>query len=147
MTANRRVPPTCQGPARNDGHSVRTDSVRCIRCRCAERLSWSWYGRLVKPPNLRRDLPIPRDLSCRVLRTGEAEIALLTFTPAGSSQLTAAEKDIALAVARGWSNAEIAAARHSSTRTVANQLAGILKKLGVSSRVELVATFDVQAFR
>jgi DNA-binding CsgD family transcriptional regulator len=100
----------------------------------------------VKPANLPRDLPIPRDLTCRVLRSGEAEVALLAFTPEGPSRLTAAEKDIALAISRGLSNAEIAAARHSSARTVANQLAGILKKLGVSSRVELVATFDVQAF-
>jgi DNA-binding CsgD family transcriptional regulator len=54
--------------------------------------------------------------------------------------LTNAEHEVVLAVERGESNAEIARARGTSTRTVANQLARVFRKLGVASRAELVAT-------
>jgi DNA-binding NarL/FixJ family response regulator len=50
-----------------------------------------------------------------------------------------AEKDILCRILAGASNAEIAAARATSMRTVANQVASIFKKLGVSSRRELIA--------
>jgi DNA-binding NarL/FixJ family response regulator len=40
---------------------------------------------------------------------------------------------------RGLSNAEIARSRGRSPRTVANQVAKIFEKLGVSSRSELYA--------
>jgi DNA-binding CsgD family transcriptional regulator len=53
--------------------------------------------------------------------------------------ITAAEREVAACVARGWSNAAIAAARHVSARTVANQLSAIYRKLRVASRYELVA--------
>jgi DNA-binding NarL/FixJ family response regulator len=61
--------------------------------------------------------------------------------PAGEGQtvegLTRAERAVARGVLSGWSNAEIARRRRSSPRTVANQLASIYRKLGVSSRAEL----------
>lgn len=85
---------------------------------------------------------VPSDLSCRVLRSGDREVVLLSFTPTGPARLTEAERDVALAVARGLSNAAIAKARDRSSRTIANQVAAIMKKLGVSSRVELAAQFD-----
>ena len=88
----------------------------------------------------------PRDLSCRVLRSGEAEIVLLSFTPASRAKLTEAERDVALAVARGLSNAEIAKRRSASPRTVANQVASIMRKLDVSSRSELAAKFGAADF-
>ncbi len=50
-----------------------------------------------------------------------------------------------LAVLAGKSNADIARARDTSTRTVANQLASIYGKLGISSRHELVALTSVTA--
>ncbi|HEY1953967.1 MAG TPA: helix-turn-helix transcriptional regulator, partial [Polyangiaceae bacterium] len=53
--------------------------------------------------------------------------------------LTRAERAVARRVARGESNAEIARARGSSPRTVANQVAQIFRKLGVASRAELGA--------
>jgi DNA-binding NarL/FixJ family response regulator len=56
--------------------------------------------------------------------------------------LSAAELDVALAIARGASNAEIAAARGTSARTVANQVASIFKRLGVSSRVQVAAAMS-----
>jgi DNA-binding CsgD family transcriptional regulator len=72
------------------------------------------------------------------------EMAVLSF-PIDEGEgalvsLTNAEHEVVLAVERGESNAEIARARGTSARTVANQLAKVFKKLGVSSRAELVAT-------
>ncbi|HSC88986.1 MAG TPA: helix-turn-helix transcriptional regulator [Polyangiaceae bacterium] len=52
--------------------------------------------------------------------------------------LTQAEREILLAIAGGASNAEIALRRGTSLRTVANQVAGLLRKLGAGSRSELV---------
>lgn len=51
--------------------------------------------------------------------------------------LTSAEKEIVVHVLEGRSNAEIARARGTSARTVANQLAAVFRKLGVQSRSEL----------
>jgi DNA-binding CsgD family transcriptional regulator len=51
--------------------------------------------------------------------------------------LTGSERDIARSVASGCSNREIARARGTSVRTVANQINGIFRKLRVQSRVEL----------
>lgn len=89
---------------------------------------------------------MPRDLSCRPLRSGDAEVVLLSFTPAAHAQLTEAERDVALAVARGLSNGEIAEMRGASPRTIANQVAAILKKLGVGSRVALAVQFGALDF-
>jgi DNA-binding NarL/FixJ family response regulator len=51
--------------------------------------------------------------------------------------LSAAEKAVCRLVLTGASNAEIARQRRTSVRTVANQVAAILKKLGAGSRSEL----------
>jgi DNA-binding NarL/FixJ family response regulator len=53
--------------------------------------------------------------------------------------LTSAERQVVEHVLSGRSNAAIARARSTSSRTVANQLAAIYRKLGVSSRWELAA--------
>ncbi|HXK19752.1 MAG TPA: LuxR C-terminal-related transcriptional regulator [Polyangiaceae bacterium] len=55
-------------------------------------------------------------------------------------RLTAAEREVVAGVLNGRSNAAIALARRTSTRTVANQLAAIYRKLGVASRWELAAS-------
>lgn len=55
------------------------------------------------------------------------------------ADLTDAERDVALRVAEGQSNAAIAEARGTHVRTVANQLASLFRKLGVASRAELRA--------
>jgi DNA-binding CsgD family transcriptional regulator len=55
------------------------------------------------------------------------------------AHLTDAERDVALRVVRGESNAAIAKARGTHVRTVANQLAALFRKLGVASRAELRA--------
>lgn len=54
-----------------------------------------------------------------------------------SEPLSASEADILRMIVAGRSNQEIAAARSTSVRTVANQVASILKKMNVGSRFEL----------
>jgi DNA-binding NarL/FixJ family response regulator len=54
-------------------------------------------------------------------------------------RLTLAERQIVTGVLNGRTNAAIAMTRRTSCRTVANQLAAIYRKLGVSSRWELAA--------
>ena len=53
--------------------------------------------------------------------------------------LTGAERDVAQRVLAGQSNAQIARARRVSPRTVENQVASIMRKLGASSRASLTA--------
>lgn len=65
----------------------------------------------------------------------------VTWTPdvtAKTVRLTAAESDVLARIACGASNARIAADRGVSVRTVANQVAHLFKKLGASSRYELM---------
>jgi DNA-binding NarL/FixJ family response regulator len=57
------------------------------------------------------------------------------------SRLTQAERAIALCLLEGMSNRAIALRRSVSERTVANQIAALLRKLRVASRTELVARF------
>jgi DNA-binding NarL/FixJ family response regulator len=65
-------------------------------------------------------------------------------TPASAfARLTGAEREVARLIAAGLSNAEIAARRTSSPRTVANQAASVFRKLGVRSRLGLYALFAV----
>jgi DNA-binding CsgD family transcriptional regulator len=58
--------------------------------------------------------------------------------------LTAAEQEVVRGVLRDQSNIEIAAARGTSVRTVANQLQSIFRKLGISGRAELVRCCDAR---
>jgi DNA-binding NarL/FixJ family response regulator len=94
----------------------------------------------------------PQNLQCHVLRRGEGrdgsagEMVLLSFTPSRRPRLTAAERGVALAIARGMSNAQIAAERGVSPRTVANQVAALLRKCGVTSRVELAGALGPRDF-
>jgi DNA-binding NarL/FixJ family response regulator len=57
----------------------------------------------------------------------------------GFSGLTKAEVEVAQMAVNGFSNRRIALARGSSERTVANQMASVLQKLGASSRVQIAA--------
>ncbi len=72
---------------------------------------------------------------------GGEEVAVISFPllpPSLPRSLSAAERTIALALLEGRSNAEIARARRTSVRTVANQVASLFQKLGVRSRSEAV---------
>jgi DNA-binding CsgD family transcriptional regulator len=66
-----------------------------------------------------------------------------TATPpaAVAAQLTPAERAVATLAIEGLSNADIAARRGSSARTVASQLASVYLKLGAGGRRELRARF------
>lgn len=59
--------------------------------------------------------------------------------PPRLAALTQAEREVAELAARGATNAEIARARGTSPRTVANQIATIFRKLGVGSCARLAA--------
>jgi DNA-binding NarL/FixJ family response regulator len=54
--------------------------------------------------------------------------------PPTHRELTPAEVAIARGLVRGLSNAEIARVRGTSVRTVANQVASLLRRLGLDSR-------------
>jgi DNA-binding NarL/FixJ family response regulator len=76
------------------------------------------------------------------LRLGADELAVLSF-PLGClafpDSFTEAERTVARAMLAGESNAQIAAARQTSIRTVHNQIASVLRKLHVRSRSEAFA--------
>jgi DNA-binding CsgD family transcriptional regulator len=59
--------------------------------------------------------------------------------PARFAALTAAELEVAEGVIQGLSPRQLSRSRGVSERTVSNQLAHIYKKLGVSSKHELLA--------
>lgn len=63
---------------------------------------------------------------------GRAEAARTTI-----SQLTERERDVAIAVGRGASNAEIAADLHMSIATVKAHISHIFTKLGATNRVQV----------
>jgi DNA-binding NarL/FixJ family response regulator len=69
-------------------------------------------------------------------------LALLTFSTGEGRpalDLTSGERQVLRGVLAGKSNGEIANERGTSVRTVANQIARIFEKTGVSSRAQLAA--------
>jgi DNA-binding CsgD family transcriptional regulator len=83
-----------------------------------------------------------RDVRTAVVTIEGSEFLVVEW-PCQSTQeapaLTAAERSVVAMVATGASNAEIARARGRSPRTIANQIASIMRKLGVGSRVAIAA--------
>ena len=70
------------------------------------------------------------------------ELTVFTFPLHDEAQLeklSEAEREVVLLVLQGHSSQQIAEARGTSARTVANQLASVFRKLGVSGRGELTA--------
>lgn len=95
--------------------------------------------------NVAPPLP-PRDLEVARFDALDGEMMVLAFpideaTPRDA--LTPAEHAVVAAIEAGKSNAQIARERGTSTRTVANQVASLFRKLNVGSRAELVATCAV----
>jgi DNA-binding NarL/FixJ family response regulator len=88
------------------------------------------------------ELPPPEGLRSVRLQDQE-EFALMWWplqsVPILAGEVTAAEAAVAELAAAGFTNEEIARARGRATRTIANQLASIYRKLGVGSRSELAA--------
>jgi DNA-binding NarL/FixJ family response regulator len=70
---------------------------------------------------------------------GAEELVLFVWESARvSAPLTTAEREVLGLVLEGHSNAKIAALRGTSVRTVANQVASLLRALGARSRFELI---------
>jgi DNA-binding CsgD family transcriptional regulator len=63
----------------------------------------------------------------------------VVFVMPSVEALTCAEEQVVRLIVEGRSNDEIARVRRTATRTVANQVAHIFRKLGVDRRAELVA--------
>lgn len=84
-----------------------------------------------------------RDLRSSTFRVGGQRMLVLSYAAdlPEPSNLTRGEAEVARLAAAGRTNAEIAEARGSAPRTVANQMASILAKLGISSRRELAVVY------
>jgi DNA-binding NarL/FixJ family response regulator len=91
------------------------------------------------------ELSAPSGLTAWCLDIGGPEFALFELpsdpgtNAAIEACLTVAEAEVARSMVAGLSNAEIAAWRNTSSRTVANQAASIFRKLHIGSRRELAA--------
>lgn len=82
----------------------------------------------------------PQGLRSSRLELGGEQYVVLSYPVAETAlpaSLSPSEREVALLVAHGHSNAEIARARGVSLNTVANQIAALFRKLGVGSRLEL----------
>ena len=89
-------------------------------------------------PGAQAQVPTPADL---VVVKDLGDTVVLSFPeeiPRFPPGLTESQRDVARRVFEGQSAREIAQARGSSPRTIGNQLESIYRKLGVTSRVELV---------
>lgn len=62
--------------------------------------------------------------------------------PRSFDALSSAERDVVAHVLEGWTQAQIADYRKTSPRTVAKQLESAYRRLGVSSRAQLVALVE-----
>jgi DNA-binding NarL/FixJ family response regulator len=90
------------------------------------------------------EIPPPPGLSVQGFMANGARFALVSFTlpveqGEGARELTSTEVELLRALLRGASNAEIAAMRQKSVKTVSNQVSALLSKCGAASRAELAA--------
>lgn len=93
-------------------------------------------------------IPIPRGLRSASFSLGENEYLVFSYPKvvlARLEGLTPAECETAFLVLWGMSNAEIARIRAVAVRTVANQLACLMRKVGVRSRLELACKLRSQS--
>lgn len=112
--------------------STRTnDGSRARRETHAARLARAGHSNKV----IAIELGVSEATVSRMLRGRErASAAQIARGAARAAQLSAAERAVAALAARGRTNRAIAAARSTSPRTIANQLASVYGKLRVSSR-------------
>ena len=85
---------------------------------------------------------LPTDLRAASLRLGKRRWVVISYAggvPDWDAVLSVAEAHVAREMLAGRTNAEIARARGTSIRTVANQVARVFRKLGVHGRFEFVA--------
>jgi DNA-binding NarL/FixJ family response regulator len=89
-------------------------------------------------------LPPPSGLRASSFTVAEGEFIVLSFpaeAPALPESLTTTEQAITAGLLAGLSNREIALSRGVAVRTVANQVASVLRKAGVRSRFELARKY------
>jgi DNA-binding NarL/FixJ family response regulator len=81
-------------------------------------------------------------VACTMLEIGRDLVAVYAVDVGERpSPLTDAEVGVLRSLLEGKSNAEIAKERGTATRTIANQVASIFRKHGLSSRAELAAFY------
>jgi DNA-binding CsgD family transcriptional regulator len=93
------------------------------------------------------DAAPPPGLTITLIEIAGEQYAVLEF-PVGivaDLPLTPSERKVVMGVLRSQSNAEIAAARGVSVRTIANQLASIYKKLRITSRAKLLRAMAISS--
>jgi DNA-binding CsgD family transcriptional regulator len=86
----------------------------------------------------------PAGLRGYAIEVDDQEFAVLEWSDAPlelPARLTAAEREVVRRMLLGASNADMARARGTSVRTIANQVASALRKLGIGSRLELYSLF------
>lgn len=87
----------------------------------------------------------PPGLRVRELQVGGERLLVFSFPTDApdleASALSPAEIEVARMAIGGLSNAKIAEHRGTSVRTVANQMASLLRKLGLSTRRELAVRY------
>ena len=89
---------------------------------------------------MKRSLPAEPPPSLLAYELEPGKVLFVHTLPAPEVEgLSAAEKEVLVLLLNDHDNASISDARGTSTRTTANQVASIFKKLGVGSRAELAA--------
>ena len=90
-----------------------------------------------------RGIAPPRALAVDTFTADGEEFLVFSWEhePEPAVDLTPAEREVLELVVRGESNAAIARARNTSVRTIANQVAALLRKTGSASRFELIQRF------
>jgi DNA-binding CsgD family transcriptional regulator len=86
----------------------------------------------------------PDDLVASISADGSYAVLSFALPESYAPVLTRAERDVALLVLAGNSHDDIAKIRGRATRTIANQVASVFRKLGVASRTELLVKFGDQ---
>lgn len=90
------------------------------------------------------EIRAPDGLQVRLPAAAVEDLAVLEWPPPAPvlpPHVAPAEGEVLRLALDGLSNAEIARARRRATRTIANQVARLYRKLGVRSRLELYARF------
>jgi DNA-binding CsgD family transcriptional regulator len=81
----------------------------------------------------------PTNMAAHELSPGTVLFVHSLVAPLDEAKLSPAEREVAELILRGRDNASIAAARGTSVRTIANQVASLFAKLGVRSRAQFAA--------